>query len=499
MKRLTVLAVLLLSVPLFGADVQLQTAPIDNTPYSILSTPDFNGDGLDDLLTLGGADVIYMQFNLGGHFGPPTAVEGIPASDPDHASVGVRAVANINGDAFADLLVRQEGLHSKDLVLLGNGSGTFSTKVVEARQHGWVMETADFTGDGYADLLYWKPGQLTMLRGAGDGTFAAHQTFPWEGSYYWQSPPVPVDLNGDGRLDFMLTTETSLMLYLAQADGTFTAEERFTRFGPRELRVADLNGDGHIDIGFVSQAQDQIAISALYGDGTGRFPGYSRLLVTVEPFWSESSDHVRSLTAGDFVRGGARELAFGTNGGWVVLLSGMGGQLREVARVKLPALTLDVLPMRLRSSTPELVAQGHIRTNTNRFVYVVSADGEIVPPQVGGRTRAVQRLARANATGGTYRLDIESDCPIPGLTEWSFEREGLFVHFATSTMIESAKAAYLPGELYVSLQIKDGVATRDLVGSLTPTAEGLTGKLFEWKPSPCGRWAVHKVTAVATH
>jgi FG-GAP-like repeat len=473
MQRIRVAAVLLFSLSVFAADVQLRSHPLDAS-RTITDVGDFNGDGLDDIVGLR-----QLQFNLGGHFGPPVDIRQVTVRD------GVTAVANFNGDAFADLVVYRE--RTPDLVLLGDGFGGFTAKAV-SEEYGDVVTAFDFTGDGRGDLVQWKPGQVTLQRGRGDGSFVHLQTFPWTWPQYWNRPILTADVNSDGRPDLLMTNERGLVFFIAQADGTFVMRERFTRFGPQLMETGDLNGDGHLDIGFLSLADDQVAISALYGDGTGRFPGYTR---TILPQGS------RSIAIGDFVDGGALELAYGTADGFVVIFSGMGGQVREVARVHVDAEHLDVQTMRVRSATPELVTHGHVRYNTNRFAFVVDADGAL-EARPRGRTRAIQRIG-ATVSPGTYRLDLDSDCPLIGLTELTFDREGLFVDVATSGVIQAASGASLPDKLYLEIHVKDGAGTRVLAGDLVPTPEGtLKGKLNEWQRTPCGRlWGSHKVTAVA--
>jgi hypothetical protein len=483
------LAVLLCSLSTF-ADVQLRTDRIDEAK-TILLTADFNGDGLDDIVGWNS-----LQFNLGGRFGPPVDIKEIPGSpDAMHPTVGVAGVAYFNGDAYADLLVRREG--STDLVLLGTGSGSFTVKTLPDFD-GWLSDVLDFNGDGLGDLVYQKPDRVTLVRGVGDGTFAVQQSFPWNPAFgsYWQANEPPVaDFNSDGRPDFLLRTERSILLFLTQADGSFAMHERFTRFGPRTLQVGDLNGDGHADIAFTSRAQEDSAMSAVFGDGTGRFPGYARL-ITSEGQWYRSGPDIRSIAIADFVPGGAQELVYGTHEGEVIVLSGVGDQLTEVARHQVDGEGLDVVPMRFRSATPQLVIHGHKRANDNRFAWVVETEGEVAGAQVRAEGRLPARLLTSTA-GGSFSVDIQSDCPVNGLTEFSFEREGLFVHFESTAVIESANAAYLPGELYVELRVKEGNTIRELIGTLEPTPNGLKGKLLELQPTPCGRlWAAHKVTAI---
>jgi hypothetical protein len=483
LKRLGILtlAALLCSSSAFGA-VTLRTNRIDSAK-TILFAADFNGDGLDDALTYN-----ELQINLGGRFAPAMKLPFDTGS-----TTYVEAVGKFNNDVYADLLLRNE--RGRDRILLGNGNGGF-TKILIPNEHGISVDAFDFTGDGLVDVIQYKPGEIALLRGVGDGTFALLQTLPWGTYYHWNLvSPLTADFNEDGRRDFLMLTEKSIVFYIAQPNGKFEVRDRFTRFGPMSAQLGDLNGDGHVDIGFVSQAQDQLAISALFGDGTGRFPGYARKIITDNSAFGSGTGGTRNVVVGDFIAGGAEELAYGTNEGDIVMLSGAGDELHEVARTQIEGQNLDVRTMRFRSSTPELTARGFIRYTDHLFEWLVEADGAIANETGRARTRAIGRML-PTAVGGTFRIDDNSDCPIVGLTELTFDREGLFVNFATGGAIEG-RGAYLPGELYVVLRMKDGNLIRELSGSLVPTPNGLRGLLWELEDTPCGRkWASHRITAV---
>ena len=82
-------------------------------------------------------------------------------------------------------------------VLLGNGDGTFQSQVTYAvGSQPSSLSTADFNGDGQADLVVSNLGgnNVSVLLGNGDGTFQPQVTYT-TGNY-----PVGVavgDFNGD--------------------------------------------------------------------------------------------------------------------------------------------------------------------------------------------------------------------------------------------------------------------------------------------------------------
>jgi hypothetical protein len=107
----------------------------------------------------------------------------VGAVDVDHAPGGL-AVADLNGDGTADVAIAAEGADTID-VLLGHGDGTFDPPI--AYPVGSFPESvaiADFNRDGMLDLATADSldtesfgGNVSVLLGNGDGTFAAAQSF----------------------------------------------------------------------------------------------------------------------------------------------------------------------------------------------------------------------------------------------------------------------------------------------------------------------------------
>lgn len=111
------------------------------------------------------------------------------------------------------------------------------------------VAVGDFNGDGIPDLV--TSGQdssvepnYSILLGNGDGTFqSAHNH---RGGL--SRGVVVADLNGDGNLDLVFG-DGNVVVLLGKGDGTFRAETAYTG-GPLSygLAVADLNGDGRLDV-----------------------------------------------------------------------------------------------------------------------------------------------------------------------------------------------------------------------------------------------------------
>jgi uncharacterized protein (TIGR03437 family) len=170
---------------------------------------DFNHDGRTDvgllpmpgvypeLVTAGSLTFLVFLGQGDGTFGPEirTPLQGAPGS-----SSYSFLVADFNGDKLPDL-------YTAGGIALGKGDGSFQALLPYASNvRGFPMAAADFTGDGYADLImsYYSTNSIAICAGRGDGTLLppVEQSVAG-GSGYSAGLTTPVDLDGDGRLDLV--------------------------------------------------------------------------------------------------------------------------------------------------------------------------------------------------------------------------------------------------------------------------------------------------------
>lgn len=253
-----------------------------SAPHQV-AVADVNGDGKLDALV---ADI--SQDNLVVLLGDGTGYFTLRGATSTglYSEVSAVAVADVNGDGKPDVLAANYGSSTLG-VLLGNGTGDFTlsaTWKTGANSKPGSLAVADVNGDGYADVLMTNYGTSTLgvLLGDGKGSFVAHATPGTGGS--GTAGLALADVNGDGKLDALVTNNISDQLAVLLGDGTgsFTlhAVQPTGPAGssPVSVAVADVNGDGKLDALTANFKTSTLGI--LLGDGKGSFTLQANLPTT---------------------------------------------------------------------------------------------------------------------------------------------------------------------------------------------------------------------------
>jgi hypothetical protein len=259
------------------------------------------------------------------------------------------AFGDFNGDGSLDL-AGAGGPAAK--VRLNNGAGAFG-EVVEYPVGGGNSQdlaSGDFNGDGRLDLVLTINNQqigVSLLRGNGDGTFAAPVNFPNTSGF--DSPAVAaVDLNNDGKLDVVIAHQIAcyvapcvntdlISVMIGNGDGTFQPSREIpVGRGMAEIAVGDYNRDGFKDLA-IGGTQGQVYL--LHGVGDGTFVQQPTVTAVVD----QSFIPVTDIDAADFNGDAIQDLVVSVphNGSRTAILIGNGdGTFRTPLVLTSPQLNL---------------------------------------------------------------------------------------------------------------------------------------------------------------
>jgi len=250
-------------------------------PFSV-SSADFNGDSKADLAVdysgfncnfftgFCGFDAtggVSVRLGIGdGTFGAPQNFTA--GSQPTFVTSG-----NFNADTKVDLATANAGSDNVS-VLLGKGDGTFETaQNFGAGDATWFVTSADFNGDSKADLatanapsISYVPGtqggagNVSVLLGNGDGTFAAAKNF---GAGTTPIYLASADFDGDTKVDLAAANNLSnnLSVLSGNGDGTFGTAQNFAAgTNPAAVVGALFNNDSKVDLAVANENSDNVSV-----------------------------------------------------------------------------------------------------------------------------------------------------------------------------------------------------------------------------------------------
>lgn len=186
---------------------------------------------------------------------------------------------------------------SSVITVLGNGDGTFSTTPNAVALSGEIFNVvvADLNADGLVDVagLDWDTNELTVYVATSASTYAdaAWYDTPDE---YWDASNISVgDLTADGKPEIVSVNEyyedNNLTVFVNNGDGTFQtgvyydsvlsgdANNTGSNPFPLAVSIADVNGDGKVDVVATNAYSSDVTILLGNGDGTLKVPtiGYA--------------------------------------------------------------------------------------------------------------------------------------------------------------------------------------------------------------------------------
>ena len=184
-------------------------------------------------------------------------------------------VIDINGDGYPDLVATARLVEPALHIWLGDGK-TFTPVEPTWSDTGYAaLATGDINHDGFPDIVTVSHfGRIQTLLSNGRGGFT--ETIMRRGDGYVAVQLA--DVNGDGELDLILLgyAKAGVEIYFGDGKGNWKLQTTLPVARPgqtmpgRALLVGDLNHDGHVDI---VAAFQRWGLYIYYGDGHGGFTG----------------------------------------------------------------------------------------------------------------------------------------------------------------------------------------------------------------------------------
>jgi hypothetical protein len=301
------------------------------------------------------------------------------------------AVADVNADGRPDLITA-DYLSNTVSVLLhqATNSATFSATPTAYSSGGnrpVDVATGDVNGDGRLDIVLSNTATNTvgvlLNSPTSPGTFLPAVTYA-SGDYEPRGLALG-DVNGDGRLDIAVANQSGnsvcVLLNSATTPGSFSAPTRYiTGTLSIDLVLRDVNGDGLLDMGVLTNGAIVVLLNSAAAPGTF-LPAVSY------PSTSASGGNYYSLAMGDVNGDGRPDLIF------TILDTNSVGILLNSATTPGTFITpLSLYPTNIRG--PYGVTLGDINGDGRLDIALASYDG--------GNGSTVSVLLNSATTPGTF-------------------------------------------------------------------------------------------------
>lgn len=251
MTRLTLtLGMLILTAAVAAAQISFAPAVslLTGSRPDDIAIADFDGNGFRDIaVTVDTPDRVQIFFGNGTGAFPTSSTVLLPASSSPSAVVA----ADFDANGSMDLAVALKDFNQV-ILAVNSGAGAFTLGTTAATGQGpRYMVAADLDGDAFPELV-------TANRDSNDITVVDNLFGALGGSVNFAAGLRPQgvgagDVNGDGAPDVVCSNhdDRTLSVFIGDGLGGLTTTATLSVGGqvrPEDLRVADINGDGLMDI-----------------------------------------------------------------------------------------------------------------------------------------------------------------------------------------------------------------------------------------------------------
>ena len=242
---------------------------IDNRITKSGEGTDLNGDGYQDIVFSNYYNDSNVNLNSYIYWGTEDGYNAALKTELTTCGVLANSIADLNGDGYLDIIFSNYYNATRNInsyIYWGDESASFSQKTELATHGARGISIADLNADGYLDIVFSNHYN--------DITYDINSYIYWgdESASYIEKTELATcgatansiaDLNGDGYLDIVFsnlwdgtTRNINSYIYWGDKSYVYSIKTELATHGAIGNSIADLNGDGYLDIVFSNYYND---------------------------------------------------------------------------------------------------------------------------------------------------------------------------------------------------------------------------------------------------